>query len=68
MVRSLAILMVALAGVAGAQGTPTPYTPGSNSTNDNPPADNAAPTADEPTVRVTLNGSGVYDRGDRARN
>src|SRR3984957_11819751 len=67
MVRALGIMMVALAGVAGAQGTPTPYTPGSNSSgDDNSPPPAQAPGA-EPTVRVTLNGSGVYDRGDRAR-
>jgi hypothetical protein len=66
MVRSISILMVALSGVAGAQGTPTPYTPGSNSTDNNNPPPQAV-NAQEPTVRVTLNGSGVYDRGDRAR-
>lgn len=71
MVRAIGIMMVALAGVAGAQGTPTPYTPGGSSDANNPPPEQqqqlAAPSTAEPSVRVTLNGSGVYDRGDLAR-
>jgi Domain of unknown function (DUF4384) len=69
MVRAIGIMMVALAGVAGAQGTPTPYTPGGNSDQNTspPPSQQTAPSTAEPSVRVTLNGSGVYDRGDQAR-
>ena len=65
--KTTLVLTVAAAGMVSAQ---TPYTPGTSTTQQpqqNQPAQTNSQPSEQAAVRVTLNGSGVYDRGDHAR-